>query len=88
MFGIGGFEFLLIALVALLLLGPDKVPEYARKLGKVWAEFKRYQATMESVIKAEMQAGEKEADAERTAAEAPVGATTAFEDDDEDEEEE
>ncbi len=32
MFGIGGTEFLLIAAVALLLFGPDKLPQIARSI--------------------------------------------------------
>jgi sec-independent protein translocase protein TatB len=38
MFNVGGGEFLVIALVALIVLGPDKLPEMARKVGNVLAE--------------------------------------------------
>jgi len=38
MFNVGGGEFLVIALVALIVLGPDKLPEVARKVGNVMAE--------------------------------------------------
>lgn len=61
MFGIGGTEFLLIAAVALLLFGPDKLPQIARSIGRFTAEFKRYQAMMESVIRAEVYQAEAEA---------------------------
>lgn len=54
MFGIGGFEFALIAVVILLLFGPDKIPEIARTISKFMREFKRYQAMMESMMKLEM----------------------------------
>ncbi|MHB8705279.1 MAG: Sec-independent protein translocase subunit TatA/TatB [Coriobacteriia bacterium] len=54
MFGIGGFEFALIAVVILLLFGPDKIPEIARTISKFMREFKRYQAMMESMMKVEM----------------------------------
>ncbi|MCE5204232.1 MAG: twin-arginine translocase TatA/TatE family subunit [Coriobacteriales bacterium] len=54
MFGIGGTEFMVIAIVAVLLFGPDKIPEIARTIGRFTREFKRYQAMMESVVKAEM----------------------------------
>jgi sec-independent protein translocase protein TatB len=41
MFGIGMPEFLLILAVALVVLGPKKLPELARSLGKGLAEFKK-----------------------------------------------
>ena len=41
MFGIGGTEFLVIMVVALLVLGPKKLPELARTLGKFVGEFRR-----------------------------------------------
>lgn len=41
MFNIGGGELLVILLVALLVLGPDKLPEAARKMGNVTAELRR-----------------------------------------------
>ena len=54
MFGIGGWEFLLIASIALLLFGPDKLPQFARTIGRVLRDFKRYQDLMESTFRAEM----------------------------------
>jgi TatA/E family protein of Tat protein translocase len=41
MFGIGMPEFLLILVVALVVLGPKRLPELARSLGKGLAEFKK-----------------------------------------------
>jgi TatA/E family protein of Tat protein translocase len=41
MFGIGGPELLLILGLALIVLGPKKLPELARTLGKGLAEFRR-----------------------------------------------
>ena len=35
MFNVGGGEFILIALVALLVLGPDKLPDFARKSARI-----------------------------------------------------
>ncbi len=54
MFGIGGSEFLIIAVIVVMLFGPDKLPKFARTVGKFMSEFKRYQAMMESTIRAEM----------------------------------
>ena len=39
MFNIGGGELLIIFLVALVVLGPTKLPEAARQLGKWVGEF-------------------------------------------------
>ncbi|MDM7923820.1 MAG: Sec-independent protein translocase protein TatB [Pyrinomonadaceae bacterium] len=37
---IGTQELILIGIVALIFLGPRKLPEYARKIGKLMAEFR------------------------------------------------
>jgi TatA/E family protein of Tat protein translocase len=54
LFGIGGWEFVLIAGLALLLFGPDKLPQFARTIGRFMRDFKRYQDLMESTIRAEV----------------------------------
>ena len=41
MFGLGGGEILLIAVFALLFVGPKKLPELARGLGRSLKEFQR-----------------------------------------------
>ena len=41
MFGIGIGEFMLIMIVALLVVGPDKLPGIARSLAKTYNEFRR-----------------------------------------------
>lgn len=61
MFGIGGIEFAAIVVLALLLLGPDKIPQVARTIGRFMREFKKYQAMMESTFRAEMLLSEQEA---------------------------
>jgi TatA/E family protein of Tat protein translocase len=62
MFGIGMPELILILGLALIVLGPKKLPEIARALGKGLAEFRR--ATDE--LKDELSRIEPEADAAKT----------------------
>ena len=41
MFNVGVGELLVILLIALIVLGPDKLPDAARKLGNVMGELRR-----------------------------------------------
>ena len=56
MFGIGMTEMIVIAALALIVLGPKKLPDLARSLGKGFAEFKRATNELKSTIDMEMQA--------------------------------
>jgi sec-independent protein translocase protein TatA len=44
---VGFDEIIFIAVVALLLFGPDKLPQYLRELGKLYAEVKKAQNEFE-----------------------------------------
>ena len=50
MFNIGGGEFLIIFLVALVVLGPAKLPEAARQAGKIIGEFRRVSSSFQQEI--------------------------------------
>ena len=41
MFGIGGQELILILVLALIIIGPKKLPDIAKTLGKAMGEFQR-----------------------------------------------
>lgn len=56
MFGIGMTEMLLISALALIVLGPKKLPELARSLGKGFAEFKRATNDLKNTIDLEVKA--------------------------------
>jgi Tat protein translocase TatB subunit len=51
MFNIGGPEVLVIFLVALLVLGPSKLPDAARQMGKAMAEFRRMSTGFKSELR-------------------------------------
>jgi Tat protein translocase TatB subunit len=63
-FSLGGSELLLIAVFALLLFGPDKIPQMARTVGKFMREFNKYRDIMESTVRAEIYKDEWNKDAE------------------------
>lgn len=59
MFGIGMTEMILIAAVALLVIGPKKLPDLARSLGKGFAEFKRATNELKNTIDLEARKDEE-----------------------------
>ena len=48
---LGFFEILVIAIVALVVIGPDKLPSYAQKLGEALREVKKATAPLSKEIK-------------------------------------
>jgi len=54
MFNVGGGELLVILLIALMVLGPDRLPGFARKAGKVLSEVRRISNGFQSEIRQAM----------------------------------
>ena len=51
MFDLSPIKIIVIIAVALLLLGPDKLPEVAAKLGSAWSSLKNIQKKIESEVR-------------------------------------
>lgn len=64
-------HLIVIFVVALIIFGPEKLPELARNLGKVMAEFRRATGDLRSSFEGHMRDLEREAQERRTAASAP-----------------
>src|SRR5580693_2418304 len=83
MFNIGPQEMVVIFVVALIVLGPDKLPGLARTIGKGLAEFRRASAELRGSLEREMQNIEHEAKMKETVHDAvttPVVTTASVHD--------
>lgn len=58
MFDIGFSELLLFGVIALIVLGPEKLPQAARTAGQWYAKMRRAAATIQSEIEAELDLAE------------------------------
>jgi len=54
MFGIGMQELMIIAIIALIVVGPKKLPDLAKSLGKGFSEFKKATQVVTEDIKETM----------------------------------
>jgi Tat protein translocase TatB subunit len=57
MFDIGFWEIFLIGIVALFVVGPERLPELARKAGLYYARLRRFASNIKADIDREMGAG-------------------------------
>jgi sec-independent protein translocase protein TatB len=77
MFGLGFGEIVIILVLALVLLGPQKLPEVAKQLGKGMRDFKKASDDLKGQFEKEFYADERRAERARVApptAAAPVAA--------------
>ena len=62
MFGIGMQELILIAIIALIVVGPKKLPDLAKTLGKGFSEFKKATEGITDELKETMKEDKKQDD--------------------------
>lgn len=67
-------HLIVIFVVALVVFGPEKIPELARNLGKIMAEFRRVTGDLRSTFEGHLRDLEREADTRRIAAPAAAPA--------------
>ncbi|HEY6473381.1 MAG TPA: twin-arginine translocase TatA/TatE family subunit [Acidimicrobiales bacterium] len=54
MFNLDPGKLIVIAVVAIILLGPDKLPQFARQVGGAWRAFNEFRHRMESEVRSTM----------------------------------
>ncbi|MDQ1424479.1 MAG: sec-independent protein translocase protein TatB [Acidimicrobiaceae bacterium] len=54
MFNVGTGELLVILLIALIVLGPDKLPDAARKMGNIMGELRRMSGGFQQEMRSAM----------------------------------
>ncbi len=75
--GLGGPEIIIILIIALVIFGPDKLPEMARGIGKGIREFRNITGGVERTLQDEFNSIMKEGDEKKAS---PPAAPTPAED--------
>ena len=65
MFGIGSTELIVILIVALIIIGPAKLPEMAKSLGKALGEFRRVSTDVKRTIEMEAEQADQKSRTEQ-----------------------
>ena len=83
MFNLGAPEIMVIMLLALIVLGPDKLPEAAKSIGRFTSEVRRMSNGFRSEVKAafDEESARSEAQAAQAAQEAQAALVTGPDDD-------
>ena len=85
MFNLSGSEIIVILLLALVILGPDKLPEAMRKAGRTFAELKKlsngFQEEVRKGFEEPVREVKKTAAAVKSAAKFPIDTTSSTSDD-------
>ncbi len=86
MFNLSGSEMVFLLLLALIVLGPEKLPEAVRRFGKAYAEFKKmstgFQSELKSALDEPMREMRETADAFKKAVNFDLEADSDDDDDD------
>ena len=68
MLGVGFPELVMILVVALIVLGPQRLPEVARMLGRAYAQLRRASEEFQNTIRQDLATLERQEDANRNKA--------------------
>ncbi len=81
MLGVGPLELVVIFIVALIVIGPKKMPEVARALGKAIGEFKRATSDLQSSFEMDLRPDKIKRQSEPAPKPHPAGPVAATGDD-------
>lgn len=77
MFGLGFGEILIVLVLALVLLGPERLPDAAKQLGKGLREFKKATSEIKQQVEKELYSDEKHLPARASPMRPPTPPPTA-----------